>query len=276
MLQEIAPHIYHNEFQNPAPEDTDLVAIFDGRSALLHEGTYPTVGMIRSLGVPDRDLVYLFKIDETAFFLLWEVTDTVRGALTAASVEACRTMEGKYMTLAGATALHLFRWYRANRFCGCCGAPAGRDSKERAMRCTSCGAIVYPTISPAIVVAIRNGDRIVLTKYADRETPRYALIAGFVEIGETMEDTVRREAMEEVGLKVKNIRYHGNQPWGFSGTQMVGFWADLDGDDTITLDRSELKEGVWMDRAHVPETPNPADLTHTMMELFRNGLDPKD
>lgn len=200
----------------------------------------------------------------------------MREALDQAGVDACRTMDGPYMALAGATALHLYRWYRANRFCGSCGAPNVRDTKERAMRCPECGAIVYPTISPAIVVAIRDKDRIVLTKYADRATPRYALVAGFVEIGETMEDTVRREAMEEVSLRIKNLRFHGNQPWGFSGTLMLGFWADLDGDDTITLDRQELKEGVWMHRSEVPETPNPIDLTHTMMELFRLGLDPRD
>ncbi|MDR3767547.1 MAG: NAD(+) diphosphatase [Butyricicoccus sp.] len=276
MLQEIAPHVYHNEFCNPAPRETDLVTVFDGRNALLQDGKYPTVADMRALGVSDADLVYLFSVDDTAFFLLWEVTDAVRAGLQPGPVDACRTMEGPYMALAGSTALHLYRWYRANRFCGCCGAPNRRDDKERAMRCTKCNAIVYPTIAPAIVVAIRDGDRIVLTKYADRATPRYALIAGFIEIGETMEDTVRREAMEEVGLKIKNLRYHGNQPWGFSGTLMLGFWADLDGDDTITLDRQELKEGVWMHRDEVPETPNPLDLTHTMMELFRKGLDPKD
>ena len=144
------------------------------------------------------------------------------------------------------------------------------------MKCTGCGALAFPTVFPAIVVAIRNGDRIVLTKYADRETPRYALIAGFIEVGETVEDTVRREAMEEVGLRIKNIRYHGNQPWGFSSNLMIGFWADVDGDDTITMDRHELKEAIWMERENVPATPGAHDLTHTMMELFRLGLDPKD
>ena len=275
MLQEIAPHIYHNEYAHPAPRDTDLVTVFDGRGSLVRDGRFPTVAEVRALGAADGDLVYLFTIDDTAFFLLWEVTDGVRAGLTAAPVDACRSMEGVYMPLAGATALHLSRWYHNNRFCGCCGAPARRDDKERAMRCTACGSITYPTISPAIVVAIRDGDRIVLTKYADRETPRYALIAGFMEIGETMEDTVRREAMEEVGLRIKNLRFQGNQPWGFSGTLMLGFWADLDGDSTITLDRSELKEGVWVDRADVPETPGALDLTHTMMNMFRAGLDPR-
>lgn len=275
MLQEIAPHVYHCEFRSPAPRDNDLVTIFDGRGVLLDGAGYPTVARLRALGVADDALVYLFAIDDTAYFLLWEVSDAVRQALTPDSNDACRRIADPYAPLAGATALHLSRWYRSNRFCGHCGAPTRRDEKERAMRCTACGAVVYPTIAPAIAVAIRDGDRIVLTKYADRETPRYALIAGFVEIGETLEDTVRREAMEEVGLRIKNIRYHGNQPWGFSSNLMLGFWADLDGDDTITLDRNELREAVWMDRVGVPATPNAHDLTHTMMELFRTGQDPR-
>ncbi len=276
MLQEITPHVYHNEFKSPAPKETDLVTIFDGRYALLDDGKYPTVAQVHALGVADQDLVYLFAVDDTAFFLLWEVPEAVQKAFQPASVEACRNMEGVYMPLAGSTALHLYRWYRANRFCGSCGAPNQRDDKERAMRCPVCNSIVYPTIAPAIVVGVRDGDRIVLTKYADRETPRYAFVAGFVEIGETLEDTVRREVREEVGLHVKNLRFAGNQPWGFAGNLMVGYWADLDGDSTITLDRNELREAVWMPREEVPASPGALDLTHTMMEQFRTGRDPKN
>ena len=144
------------------------------------------------------------------------------------------------------------------------------------MRCTRCGAIVYPRINPAIVVLVRDGDRALLTHYADRPMlQRYALVAGFTEIGETLEDTVRREVLEEVGIRVKNVRYHANQPWGFSGNLMVGFWADLDGDGDITLDTAELNEAVWLRREEIPPTPDPIDLTHTMIELFRLGLDPR-
>lgn len=275
MLQEIAPHHYHPEYSPCAPREDDLVCVFDGRDALIRGDRYPTVREMRALGVTGEDLVYLFRVDETDFFLLWDVTDTVREGLTRTDINACRRMAEPYMTLVGATALHLHRWYRSHRFCGCCGAPAKHDVKERAMRCTACNALAFPVIAPAIVVAIRNGERILLTRYADRETPRYALIAGFIEIGETMEDTVVREAMEEVGLKIKNLRYQGNQPWGFSSNMMYGFWADVDGDDTIRMDRTELKEAVWMERENVPATPHAPDLTHTMMEMFRLGFDPK-
>lgn len=260
MLQEIAPHIFHNEFKNPSPRDTDLVAAFDGSSVLLvPEGGFPPVAEILTLGAAEEELIYLFAVDEICVFLLERPSETVKAALRPIP-----------------TALHLANWYRANRFCGCCGAPTVRDGKERAMRCTACGALVYPRINPAVVVALRNGNRLLLIRYSNRPmAAQYALIAGFTEIGETMEQTVRREVMEEVGLHVKNVRYYADQPWGFVGNQMVGFWADLDGDGTVTLDTSELKEAVWLRREEIPEVHDPADLTHTMTELFRLGKDPR-
>ncbi len=275
MLQEIAPHHYHPEYESRAPQEADLVCVFDGRDALIGEGRYPTVAEVRALGVTDDQLTYLFRVDDRVFYLLREVTDTVRAGLVRTDINACRRMAEPYMTLVGATALHLHRWYRAHRFCGACGAPAVHDKNERMMRCPVCGQMMFPQIMPAVVVAIRSGDRILLTKYADRETPRYALVAGFVEIGETLEDTAHREVMEEVGLKLKNLKYQGNQPWGFSNNQMFGFWADVEGDDTIHMDATELREAVWMDRENVPATPHAPDLTHTMMEMFRLGFDPR-
>lgn len=279
MLQEIAPHVYHSEFKNPPPppRSGDRVTVFDGKSVLLTpENDFPTVASIRALGVPEEDLVHLFSVDDTSYYLLWQTTDAVRAALCPAPLSALRTMQPLEVCLAGATAYHLADWYAANRFCGRCGAPAARDDKERAMRCTSCGSIVYPRINPAIVVAVRNGERILAARYADRPMAhRYALIAGFVEIGETLEDTVRREVREETGLRIRNIRYHANQPWGYAGNLMLGFWADLDGDDAVSLDDQELSEAVWLRRDEVPETHSPIDLTHTMLNLFRAGLDPR-
>lgn len=277
MLQEIAPHVYHNEFRSLRPRKTDAAVVFDGRQTLLTaEGRFSQVGELLALGASEEDLIYLFAIDDTSFFLLEQVPEPVRSALTPQPTTVFRTMEPFRLRLAGATAMHLNSWYRTNRFCGCCGAPNRRDDRERAMRCTRCGALVYPRINPAIVVLVRDGDRALLTHYADRPMlQRYALVAGFTEIGETLEDTVRREILEEVGIRVKNVRYHANQPWGFSGNLMVGFWADLDGDGEITLDTAELNEAVWLRREEIPPTPEPIDLTHTMIELFRLGLDPR-
>ncbi|MBR0328228.1 MAG: NUDIX domain-containing protein, partial [Selenomonadaceae bacterium] len=130
-----------------------------------------------------------------------------------------------------------------------------------------CGLIEYPKISPAVIVAVTDGDKLLLTRYADRPYRGPALIAGFVEIGETLEDTVRREVLEEVGLHVKNIRYYKNQPWSFTDTMLVGFYCDLDGEAEIHLDRNELCEGVWMDRSELPVRENDVSLTAEMIEM---------
>lgn len=278
MIQDIFPHVFHNEFHERSSLPGDLVTVLaGGKTYLTPSGTFPTAAEVKALGVEEGDLVYLFEIDQTAFFLLRTIPDAVKAALAEHGTGVFRNMKPTYLALAGATALHLSAWYRSNRFCGCCGGAMERDKVERAMRCPSCGQIVYPRINPAVLAAVRHRDKLLLTHYANRpNATRYALVAGFTEIGETLEDTVRREVMEEVHLPIKNIRYHGSQPWGFAGNIMVGFWADLDSEDeTVILDRSELDEGVWLSREEIPMEENPVSLTHTMIQLFRQGKDPQ-
>lgn len=278
MIQDIAPHIFHNEFHERESRPDDRVTVFvGGKTYLTQAGVFPTAEEIKALGAAETDLVYLFEIDRTAFFLLWNVSDAVKHALVEHVGMVFRNMKPTYLALAGATAMHLSAWYRSNRFCGRCGAAMARDKVERAMRCPQCDQVVYPRINPAVLAAVRHRDKLLLTHYANRpNATRYALVAGFTEIGETLEDTVRREVMEEVRLPIQNIRYHASQPWGFAGNLMVGFWADLDcEDETITLDHNELDEGVWLTREEIPVDPNPASLTHTMIQLFREGKDPR-
>lgn len=142
------------------------------------------------------------------------------------------------------------------------------DHRERMMHCPECHNMVYPRISPAVIVGVIHGDRILLTKYAGREYTKYSLIAGFTEIGETLEETVQREVMEEVGLKVKNIRYYKNQPWGMSGSLLTGFFADLDGDDTIRLDETELSTAEWFRYDEMPAKDDGVSLTREMIRVF--------
>ncbi len=102
-------------------------------------------------------------------------------------------------------------------------------------------------------------------------TASYALIAGFTEIGETLEETVQREVMEEVGLKVKNIRYYKSQPWSFSSTLLCGFFCDVDGDTDITLDTEELSVGEWFEREDIPLEDDGISLTREMIGVFKTG-----
>lgn len=142
---------------------------------------------------------------------------------------------------------------------------------ERALVCPECGQIEYPKISPAVIVAITNGDKLLMSRYRDRPYRGYALIAGFVEIGESFEETIRREVMEEVGLKVKNIRYFGSQPWAFTDTEMIGFFAELDGDDTIRLQEDELSEAGWYHRDEIPDDELRISVGSEMKMAFKYG-----
>ncbi|MGB4660410.1 MAG: NAD(+) diphosphatase, partial [Mobilitalea sp.] len=142
--------------------------------------------------------------------------------------------------------------------------------------CDKCGNQIYPKIVPAIIVAVTNGSKILMTQYAARAYKNYALVAGFVEIGETLEDTVRREVMEEVGLKVKNIAYYKSQPWGFDSDLLMGFFAELDGDDQVNIDYNELAIAEWFERDQIQLEHDNISLTREMIIKFKdNTLDSK-
>jgi NAD+ diphosphatase len=140
------------------------------------------------------------------------------------------------------------------------------------MFCPQCQNTVYPKIAPAVIVGIFHGDELLLTRYAGRSGSRYALVAGYTEIGETAEDTVRREVKEEVGLDVKNLRYFKSQPWGLSGSLLLGFYAELDGADEVTLDTNELSEAVWVHRSDIDVTMENFSLTNEMIYRFKQGF----
>jgi len=130
----------------------------------------------------------------------------------------------------------------------------------------------YPKISPAVIIALVHGNRILMSKYVGRAYKNYALLAGFSEIGEPVEETVRREVMEEVGLKVGRLHYYKSQPWSFSETVLMGFFVDLDGDDeTVTLDTEELATAEWFTREDAPPQPLNISLTSEMIWQFKNG-----
>ena len=130
--------------------------------------------------------------------------------------------------------------------------------------------MIYPRINPAVIVGVTNGDSILVTRYRQGYAHN-ALIAGFAEIGETLEETVAREVMEEAGIKVKNIRYYKSQPWGMAQDLLVGFYCDADGDTTIKMDDNELRYAAWTKREDIVLQPNDLSLTNEMMKMFMQG-----
>ncbi|MDD3204804.1 MAG: NAD(+) diphosphatase [Lachnospiraceae bacterium] len=278
MIQEIAPHNYDNEYRPRKEKRTDYaIYVQDNKIAMWKEGEsyrMPTVAEFDELqleGVGKYFYQYLFSIDEMGFFLLKNVMADLPQNMGYCSGEIFRELKPDYMAFAGITAMQMARFAKGHAYCGKCGSPMIHCEKERAYKCEACGTVDYPKISPAVIVAIRDNDKLLLTKYAYGEYKKYALVAGFVEIGESFEEAVEREVLEEVGLHIKNIRYYKSQPWSFTDTIMIGFFADLDGDCTITRQEEELAEALWMPREEIPEAERNISIGQEMIELFRNN-----
>ena len=217
-------------------------------------------------------LIYLFSIDESAFYLSSTIIEETQD-LCYLNIQFNRETLPKWLVFAGATANHLRQWYNSNRYCGKCSATMSPSKKERALVCDNCGMIKYPNISPAIIAGIidKDSDKILLTRYANSPYKKLGLVAGFTEFGETIENTVKREVFEEVGLRVKNIRYFNSQPWAFSQSLLIGFFADLDGSSDVNIDSEELSEAIWFSRDEIPLSDSTISLTSEIIEAFRTN-----
>lgn len=276
MIQDIEPRIFSNEFRDKKAEEKDLFLAYRGNNVLVKEDKdklwYPSFSdFSKSHPQLINNAQFLFTIDDLNYYLVEaDGLDEVPG-WSYISNSRFRSEKKYWRSFAGVVGWQLNRWYKDHKFCSRCGENLRVSDKTRVLYCESCGFTVYPTISPCIIVGVYDKDRLLLTKYANREYQRYALIAGFNEIGESLEQTVRREIMEEVGLKVKNIKYYKSQPWPFTDTLLAGFFAELDGDDTIVLDKEELSVGLWVNREDIPKQDNNISLTGEMMEVFRKG-----
>jgi NAD+ diphosphatase len=275
MIQDIQPKVFNNKFENKQANNNDIFLAYEKNNILVRKNSdhlwYPSFADFSSI-YPTlvENAQFLFTIDSTNYFLVNKPSlDTIPG-WTYASIQKLRTESKYWRSFAGIVGYQLSQWYTQHKFCSHCGKLMKKSIKERMLYCENCGLQVYPTISPAIIVGVYNGDRLLLTKYANRNHTRHALVAGFTEIGESFEQTVHREVMEEVGLKIKNLTFYKSQPWPFSNTLLAGFFAELDGNDKVTLQEDELSLAVWKNRENIPlEDPLQISLTSEMIEAFR-------
>lgn len=279
MLQDILPKKFDNQYHDILPEPQDTVLVYHKGQILLKRYGDGQIGypVWKEIGASPEQGTYLFSIDQERFFLAFWMDCQIPAGYELSDTRIFRYAEPKHYAFAGITGFQLYKWYKENRFCGKCSSPLVKDHKERMLKCTHCGKVVYPVISPAVIVAVIDPEknRILLSKYAGRGSyARFALIAGFTEIGETIEETVHREVMEEVGLRVKNLRFYKSQPWSFSGTLLFGFFAELDGSDEITLQEDELSEAAFYEPDQVELDDAAISLTREMMWKFKNGYNP--
>jgi NAD+ diphosphatase len=165
------------------------------------------------------------------------------------------------------TAGHMVEWDRTSRFCGRCGARLGLHGHERAKACPECGLLVFPRISPAVIVAVERDNRILLARSAHFPERLFSVLAGFVEPGESLEETVLREVREEVGILVKDIRYFGSQPWPFPDSLMLGFTA-RHAKGELCIDNREIVEARWFAPDELPAIPPKVSIARRLIDRF--------
>ena len=260
MLHDIAPHTLSNEWKAAQAQENDLTLYFCKDGVCTKNGHFPA----RKDFPQEAKLTYLFDYDGGAVFLSDRPGDDME-LLPLGQIRNLSQPEA----FMGGTAQHLWDWYEKSRFCGRCGAVMTHSGHERAMCCEQCGNTVYPRISPAVIVLIHDGgDNIMLARGVNFRGGFYSCMAGYLEIGESMEQAVAREALEEVGLHLSDITYFGNQPWPLTDTHMVGFFAKADPKEPIRIQQNELADARWFHRSELPNTPQSIAIASAMIEKW--------
>ena len=270
MIQDIYPSRLDNSFRNHKVNNNDMLLIFNEEGKLLVDTQSSVIRFPSGKEASGLNNIYAFSIDEKRYFITLSQFQPFDPMFEYKTLRELRDSFGGTELFAAFTAYHLWKWYTDNVFCGKCGSRFVLHESERALCCKSCGNVIYPRINPAVIVGVTKGDRILITRYR-RGYAHNALVAGFTEIGETLEQTVKREVMEETGVKVKNIRYYKSQPWGMAQDILVGFFCEADGNGDIHMDENELKYAEWVRREDIVLQPSNASLTNEMMKVFKEG-----
>jgi NAD+ diphosphatase len=224
-----------------------------------HPATFGiTTQFTRQLGRLDTIACYVAAVD--------------KGQLPPANMEF-RDLRGLYgaldddvFRLAG-RAIQIIHWHQEHLFCGKCATPMEDDRKELVRRCPSCLMVSYPRLSPAVIMSVVRDNHILLARAPRFPQGMYSALAGFVEPGETLEEAVAREVMEEVGVKVGEIRYLASQPWPFPHSLMIGFTTVYESGDII-VDRGELEDARWFSRSAMPLLPSPISISRLLINNF--------
>ncbi|MEN9868550.1 MAG: hypothetical protein RL748_4140 [Pseudomonadota bacterium] len=220
------------------------------------------------LALPDQSALQLHGVSESALHALglWQArlccTTWVSHDTPAAPGWAFKNLRALFgvvddelISLAG-RAFQIAEWARTHRYCGACATPMQMAPGERAFTCPACHMTAYPRISPAMMVLVRKGDAVLLARHTHSPTGRFSPLAGFLEAGESVEEAIHREVMEEVGLKVNNLRYFGSQSWPFPHSLMIAYTAEYVSGE-IRVDENEIAEARWFSPQDAFDKPYP-------------------
>jgi NAD+ diphosphatase len=252
-------------YEFPTFADTKIAALFDEQGNFAEDKFQTPKEMQKEYGI-----YRTVAVDDTAFFIVDSkdfFREDIRFELVPKSTQ--RHYEPSYIYFGIVNTEQVARWRSKHRYCGKCGQETTFSDTERAIVCKKCGETIYPQICPAVTISIIHDGKILLARSKGGTFRKYGQIAGYVEIGETFEDTVKREAFEETGLHLTNIRYYKNQPWPLTDAHMVGFTAEVAGADDVTVQESELTDARWFAPNEIPEDISDISLTYEMIGEFR-------
>lgn len=264
MIKDFVPSIKKSENTG----NNKLYLIFRGNDLLINreKESLPGDGEISSLDLDSLKPVYpgSFAGDEVVTAIVPDDFDAPEKLEFIRTFDALKIIDDCYFSIVS-YAFHLATWDRANRFCGTCGKPTTDSDKDRFKICSVCGTTVYPRISPAVVVGVTRGDEILLARAHYFPEDFFSIVAGYVEPGENLTECLEREVLEETGIKVKNISYFGSQPWGLSGSLMIGFTAEYESGE-IKIDEEEIAEAYWFPFHKLPHLPPEASLSRQIID----------
>jgi len=224
---------------------------------------------LAALGADFEASHYLGRLDDVDCYAL--ALDDALEAPADTVFEGLRALYGRlpdeHFSIAG-RAVQILLWDQTHRFCGRCGQPTVHAQAERAKLCPNCGLLSFPRLSPAVIMLIRRGDELLLARNKAFADGFFSVLAGFVEPGESLEETVAREVREEVGLDVSDIRYFGSQPWPFPHSLMIGFTASYAGGE-IRLQADEIAEAAWFHKhGELPKLPGKLSIARRLIDSF--------
>jgi len=235
---------------------------------------FPTDEDIDALGVDVERAHHLGPLDGTeAFAVAVEETLSMPAPLVVASLRELFVPLGEERFWLAGRAAQVVDWAETHRFCGRCATPTVSVENERCLRCPACGLLSYPRISPAVIVLVRRGDEVLLARNARSTYGFYSVLAGFAEIGESLEETIVREVREEVGVEVKNVRYFGSQPWPFPHSLMIGFFAEWASGE-IRADGNEIAHADWFRADALPNIPPRLSIARALIDTWLADVRP--
>jgi NAD+ diphosphatase len=255
----------------PELQRDSLWLVFQGGRILVSEAdfSFPLLRDVAWLGMGELSSHYLGRLGSHGVFAASTAQDTQppEGWRFDDLRRLLGQVDDQLFGLAG-RAFQILEWERNHRFCGRCGSPTvSHEFGERARVCPDCSHSSYPRINPCVIVAVTRGDEILLARAQRFSRPMFSTLAGFIEAGETAEETLHREILEEVGIEVRNPRYFGSQSWPFPGNLMLGFHAEYASGELV-LQEAEIAEAAFFRYSQLPPIPPPGSIAHALIQDF--------